>query len=249
MVIALGRLGHARIRSRLRRGPHFRPARRGRRRDAFWTRVAERMIDIITAYTGEGIMFAVDTRLRPNGREGTLVQTASAYNDYFANHAEAWEGITYMKSRGVAGNASGRPNFFTNCSRWTGADMARAAGRETICAKCACVWKASRAPRNPLKAGAGGYLRHRFLADVSAPEKRRHLLPGAEHARAHRHHRKDGPPRPRTTPHSCATPRPSIAPSTTGCVCIRATPKASCRNPQRNSRPLPNWCTAGRPPS
>ena len=29
----------------------------------FWTRVAERFIDLITAYTGEGILFAVDTRL------------------------------------------------------------------------------------------------------------------------------------------------------------------------------------------
>ena len=29
----------------------------------------------ISAYTGEGVMFAVDTRLRPNGREGALVQS------------------------------------------------------------------------------------------------------------------------------------------------------------------------------
>ena len=41
----------------------------------FWTRVAERMIDIISAYTGDGVMFTVDTRLRPNGREGALVQS------------------------------------------------------------------------------------------------------------------------------------------------------------------------------
>ena len=44
--------------------------------------MAERMIDMISAYTAEGIMFAVDTRLRPNGREGQLVQTGVAYKDY-----------------------------------------------------------------------------------------------------------------------------------------------------------------------
>jgi glutamate-ammonia-ligase adenylyltransferase len=33
----------------------------------FWTRVAERLIDLVTAYTGDGVLFAVDTRLRPNG--------------------------------------------------------------------------------------------------------------------------------------------------------------------------------------
>src|SRR5581483_11775152 len=66
----------------------------------FWTRVAERLIDLIAAYTGEGVMFAVDTRLRPNGREGALVQLESTYREYFARAAEAWEGIAYMKSRG-----------------------------------------------------------------------------------------------------------------------------------------------------
>ena len=43
----------------------------------FWTRVAERVVQLITAYTGEGnVVFAVDTpRLRPNGvAAGPLVQ-------------------------------------------------------------------------------------------------------------------------------------------------------------------------------
>ncbi len=49
----------------------------------FWTRVAERSIELLTAYTGEGVVFAVDTRLRPNGREGALVQTASCLHRIF----------------------------------------------------------------------------------------------------------------------------------------------------------------------
>ena len=40
----------------------------------FWTSVAERMIHTISAYTGQGVIFTVDTRLRPHGREGALVQ-------------------------------------------------------------------------------------------------------------------------------------------------------------------------------
>ena len=31
----------------------------------FWTRVAERTIELITAYTGHGVMFAVDTACVP----------------------------------------------------------------------------------------------------------------------------------------------------------------------------------------
>ena len=74
----------------------------------FWTGVAERMIQTLSAYTGEGVMFTVDTRLRPNGREGDLVQTEGAYKSYFASHAEAWEGITYMKSRARGGQSGAR---------------------------------------------------------------------------------------------------------------------------------------------
>src|SRR6202030_4744117 len=41
----------------------------------FWTGVAERLINVISSYTGDGVVFTIDTRLRPNGREGALVQT------------------------------------------------------------------------------------------------------------------------------------------------------------------------------
>ncbi|MGA3042904.1 MAG: glutamine-synthetase adenylyltransferase, partial [Bryobacteraceae bacterium] len=77
----------------------------------FWTAVAERMINVIGAYTGDGVMFTVDTRLRPNGREGALVQPEGSYREYFAKHAEAWEGIAYMKSRAVAGNLERATEF------------------------------------------------------------------------------------------------------------------------------------------
>jgi glutamate-ammonia-ligase adenylyltransferase len=45
----------------------------------FWTRVTERIIAILTSYTGEGTLFSVDTRLRPNGSAGPLVQTEGGY--------------------------------------------------------------------------------------------------------------------------------------------------------------------------
>src|ERR1035441_6869816 len=70
----------------------------------FWTGVAERTIQTLSSYTGECVMFAIDTRLKPNGRAGDLVQTEGAYKAYFSHKAEAWEGIAYMKARSLAGN-------------------------------------------------------------------------------------------------------------------------------------------------
>ena len=98
----------------------------------------------ISSYTGEGVMFAVDTRLRPNGREGDLVQTEGAYKAYFAAHAEAWEGITYMKSRAVAGNVERATAFCTSCRKWIGGATGRACVRARSWPRCARGWNANR---------------------------------------------------------------------------------------------------------
>ncbi|MGH9805115.1 MAG: hypothetical protein ACRD4D_08070 [Candidatus Acidiferrales bacterium] len=65
---------------------------------------AEKLIHIISAYTREGTLFPLDLRLRPRGSEGELVQTPDYLYDYFASTAEAWEAITYLKARPVAGD-------------------------------------------------------------------------------------------------------------------------------------------------
>jgi len=124
---------------------------------AFWTRVAERVIDILTAYTGEGTLLAVDTRLRPNGSSGALVQTDRSCLEYFARGAEAWEGIAYMKSRAVAGNLDTGTAFL---HRLQDADWRRygqsGRSRQSLRNMRARVEK-EQGSANPLKAGLGGY--------------------------------------------------------------------------------------------
>jgi glutamate-ammonia-ligase adenylyltransferase len=67
-------------------------------------RLAARTIETLTAYTQEGMLFAVDTRLRPGGGEGELVQSVSGLANYFRERASAWEAVSYLKARGVAGD-------------------------------------------------------------------------------------------------------------------------------------------------
>jgi glutamate-ammonia-ligase adenylyltransferase len=69
-----------------------------------WTRVAERTIEVLSSYTRDGTLFAVDTRLRPRGQEGELVVTADALLNYVAENAQAWELLTYLKAYPLAGN-------------------------------------------------------------------------------------------------------------------------------------------------
>jgi glutamate-ammonia-ligase adenylyltransferase len=124
---------------------------------AFWTGVAERVIHTLSSYTGEGVMFTVDTRLRPNGREGDLVQSVSSYKSYFASHAEAWEGITYMKSRAVAGNIDPATEFLNELQvvDWRRYGQSMRSRKEL--AQMRARLEREQGSRNALKAGVGGF--------------------------------------------------------------------------------------------
>jgi glutamate-ammonia-ligase adenylyltransferase len=123
----------------------------------YWTGVAERMIGVISAYTGDGVVFTIDTRLRPNGRSGALVQTEGAYKDYFAHHAEAWEGITYMKARAVAGNIERATTFLREVQEIDWRRYGQNGRSRTELAWMRARLEREQGARNPLKAAAGGY--------------------------------------------------------------------------------------------
>ena len=67
-------------------------------------RVAERLMEALTAYTRDGTVFPVDARLRPHGREGELIVTPTQLGVYFEDEAKPWEALTYLKMRRVAGD-------------------------------------------------------------------------------------------------------------------------------------------------
>jgi glutamate-ammonia-ligase adenylyltransferase len=157
MVIALGRLGMREFDLGSDADLVFVIPDRDAQEQVFWTAVAERIVRTLSSYTGEGVMFAVDTRLRPNGREGDLVQSEAAYKSYFAAHAEAWEGITYMKSRGVAGDLERATKFLNELQEVDWRRYGQSRRSRTQLAEMRQRLEREQGSRNPLKAGAGGY--------------------------------------------------------------------------------------------
>ncbi|MCU1335319.1 MAG: (Glutamate--ammonia-ligase) adenylyltransferase [Bryobacterales bacterium] len=129
----------------------------------FWTRVAERVVNLITAYTGEGVLFAVDTRLRPNGSAGPLVQTESAVTEYFAHAAEAWEGITYMKSLAVAGDPKRGELFLHELQQVDWRRYGQSGRSRADLRQMRARLEKEQGPSRPLKAGRGGYYDIDFL--------------------------------------------------------------------------------------
>jgi [glutamine synthetase] adenylyltransferase / [glutamine synthetase]-adenylyl-L-tyrosine phosphorylase len=70
----------------------------------YFSKVAEKTISYLSTLTREGFAFRVDTRLRPTGSKGPLVQSIDAFKGYYAHQAETWELQALLRSRCVAGD-------------------------------------------------------------------------------------------------------------------------------------------------
>ena len=163
MVVALGRLGLREFDLASDADLVFILPNEAAEAMEFWTRVAARMIEILTAYTGDGVIFTVDARLRPYGREGDLVQLESTYMEYFAQHAEAWEGIAYMKARAVAGNADRATRFLTELQKVDWRRYGQSHRSKKQLSDMRTRLEKEQGKSSPLKAGRGGFYDIDFL--------------------------------------------------------------------------------------
>ena len=71
----------------------------------FFTRLAQRIISIMSLVTAEGYVFRVDTRLRPSGTSGPVVTSLDAFRYYHRDKAAIWERQALLKARFSAGDA------------------------------------------------------------------------------------------------------------------------------------------------
>ncbi|VAW74854.1 Glutamate-ammonia-ligase adenylyltransferase [hydrothermal vent metagenome] len=70
----------------------------------FFTRLGQRMIHMLEAFTGAGLLYEVDMRLRPSGNSGLLVSDIDAFADYQLSEAWTWEHQALVRARLVAGD-------------------------------------------------------------------------------------------------------------------------------------------------
>lgn len=70
----------------------------------YYSRLAEFVVRRLSEHTGEGHLYRVDMRLRPEGHAGPLAMSRSAYLTYYEVRGELWERQMLLKARVVAGN-------------------------------------------------------------------------------------------------------------------------------------------------
>jgi glutamate-ammonia-ligase adenylyltransferase len=68
----------------------------------FFTRLGKRLIGALAEVTGDGYVFRVDMRLRPNGDSGPLVCSLGMLEEYFYVQGREWERYAWIKGRLVS---------------------------------------------------------------------------------------------------------------------------------------------------
>ncbi len=77
----------------------------------FFGRLVRRLVHFLTTQTSSGVMYEIDTRLRPEGRKGVLVTSIDAFERYQEENAWTWEHQALLRARSVAGSAAVAMDF------------------------------------------------------------------------------------------------------------------------------------------
>jgi glutamate-ammonia-ligase adenylyltransferase len=78
----------------------------GRIRQEHFARVAQKLLFGLSCVTSCGYLYHIDARLRPSGRQGSLVSSLDAFARYHETSAQLWERLALVRARPVAGSGT-----------------------------------------------------------------------------------------------------------------------------------------------
>jgi len=70
----------------------------------FYSRAVEIFVTVLSSLTRDGLLYRVDLRLRPDGKNGATSIGKTAFLNYLESRAAIWEWLAYVKLRGAAGD-------------------------------------------------------------------------------------------------------------------------------------------------
>jgi len=77
----------------------------------FFTRLGQKIINILTTKTLSGDIYEVDMRLRPSGNSGLLVSSVNAFRQYQLENAWTWEHQALVRARFICGSSHIQKKF------------------------------------------------------------------------------------------------------------------------------------------
>lgn len=98
----------------------------------YYTRLAQRLVHYLGTRTQQGIMYEVDTRLRPSGRSGMLVSHIDAFEKYQLNEAWTWEHQAMVRARPVAGDSSLKETYLALRNKVLSCDKRESLAKDVV---------------------------------------------------------------------------------------------------------------------
>jgi glutamate-ammonia-ligase adenylyltransferase len=142
------------------------------------SRVGQRVISYLANMTGAGIAYAVDTRLRPSGRQGVLVTSFERFESYQLESAETWEHMALLRARAIAGQRDDAQHLLEDVRRKVLESSARPWNYvEELRAKVERERARTSGQAVALKTGRGGLMDVDFLATGGVLELRPDRFP------------------------------------------------------------------------
>ncbi|WP_137680616.1 glutamine-synthetase adenylyltransferase [Aurantiacibacter suaedae] len=77
----------------------------------YFNRLATRVTAALSVPTAEGALYEIDTRLRPQGRNGPLAVSVESFARYQASEAWTWEHMALARARPIFGSAEGKEHL------------------------------------------------------------------------------------------------------------------------------------------
>jgi [glutamine synthetase] adenylyltransferase / [glutamine synthetase]-adenylyl-L-tyrosine phosphorylase len=136
--------------------------------DEYVATLGQRLIRILSEFTGDGFVFRVDTLLRPFGRSGPLVMDVGAMEEYYQTYGREWERYALIKVRPVAGDIIAgyelleklKPFIYRKYLDFDSLESLREMKRKID------SHEARRGPRDDIKLGSGGIREIEFIVQA-----------------------------------------------------------------------------------
>lgn len=77
----------------------------------FYLKLVQRILHLSTTKTNSGVLYEIDTRLRPSGNSGLLAIHIDTYQQYLAQDAWTWEHQALVRARMIMGSANLAAHF------------------------------------------------------------------------------------------------------------------------------------------
>ncbi|VVT02536.1 glutamine-synthetase adenylyltransferase [Erythrobacter sp. EC-HK427] len=149
----------------------------------YFNRLATRVTAALSVPTAEGALYEVDTRLRPQGKQGPLAVSLTAFGKYQREDAWTWEHMALARARPIYGSAKAQEELGRIIADVLGQKRDPATLREDVIKMRADVL-AAKPPSGPLdvKLLRGGLVDSEFLVHYLQLREGIALHPGLEHA-------------------------------------------------------------------